>query len=163
MLNWNGDYFWVGRMAHAMCIGNGWIAVVIFLTSIHIAIGYFRFMKVNREIMKSQDGNKYFKTKDTFKGFINVFLYCGLKSFVFGFTLFVGWYWLLAIIEVLNAYWIEKTVRIFRRQIGLFQIEVIPAEEVYAMTRELRLEKSALEVEVTTLKAEMKLLKKDVP
>lgn len=151
-INWSLEGFFTGNMPHWMCIGNGWNIAIQVLCAIAIAVGYFMFRNINSKISRTHQGSDYFITRKVWKGFGNVFLWCGIKSIFVAITMFVSAYWLQSIVMIVNAFWIWYTVRHFSIYLPLFQAKTIADADQDSSKRELMATISDLRAEILLLK-----------
>lgn len=148
------NLFW-GLMPHYHCIGNNVITGLTVASSLYIFYCYMVFRHINGEVLRSHAGNDYFRTRATFVGFRNVFLWCGINYLLITVTMFWQIYWVAAIALFIDAYWITFTVREFRKNLPDFKSAVIPKEVAEATEAELRALLAKTKLELLVCEAEL--------
>jgi hypothetical protein len=121
---------WVG-MAHQWCINNWLILLILVVCRFIVGSGYYKFVTINGRIIEAKKKHGKHETDDTFKWFKWVFITCGTARFVSLLTLFIGLYWISAIIEILNAYAIINANRVYSKHEEAFKEKPITTEDIY--------------------------------
>lgn len=144
-------------MPHAHCIGNSLVVWGTVAVSLYIFYCYMQFRHINGLVLESQAGNEYFKTRSTFTGFRNVFLWCGLNYLMIAITMFFQLYLLALIVLAIDAYWITITVREFRKNLPEFMNKPMSQDIMAASENELRYMVSEARMRISLLETELDL------
>lgn len=151
------DNFLWGLMPHAHCIGNGFIVWATVITSFYIFVCYLVFRSINGKVIRSHAGNVFFRTRSTFVGFRNVFLWCGLSYFMLAVTMFLQVYLLALIILIIDAYWITITVIEFKNNLPEFMNKPMSKDIAKASLSDLRYMLSEARMKISMLETELDL------